>query len=122
MALADAYDERAARARAEAERWMIGHRTERQVAGTLAPLTACGYTFLHDRGWPGARRGSRSQIDHVLVGPGGVFIVDTKSWRDVTVAGGRIFRGQAEGFDQPIRRVRLGAQTGGQVGHALLMQ
>ncbi len=94
MALADAYDERAALARAEAERWMIGHRTERQVAGTLAPLTACGYTFLHDRGWPGARRGSRSQIDHVLVGPGGVFIVDTKSWRDVTVAGGRIFQGQ----------------------------
>jgi hypothetical protein len=94
VALADAFDERAALARAEAERWMIGHRTERQVAGTLAPLTACGYTFLHDRGWPGARRGSRSQIDHVLVGPGGVFIVDTKSWRDVTVAGGRIFQGQ----------------------------
>ncbi len=94
VALADAFDERAALARAEAERWMIGHRTERQVAGTLAPLTACGYTFLHDRGWPGARRGSRAQIDHVLVGPGGVFIVDTKSWRDVTVAGGRIFQGQ----------------------------
>ena len=39
-------------ARDEAKRWMIAHRTERQVAGTLAPLTAQGYTFLHDRGWP----------------------------------------------------------------------
>lgn len=94
IALADAYEQRAAEARAAAERWMIAHRTERQVAGTLAPLTACGYTFLHDRGWPGAKRGSRAQIDHVIVGPGGVFIVDTKSWRDVTVAGGRVFQGQ----------------------------
>ncbi|MGV3733861.1 MAG: UvrD-helicase domain-containing protein [Microcella sp.] len=113
MALADAYDERAALARAEAERWMIGHRTERQVAGTLAPLTACGYTFLHDRGWPGARRGSRSQIDHVLVGPGGVFIVDTKSWRDVTVAGGRIFRGQADVTDDLSGLADVGVGTEG---------
>nr|WP_243738976.1 UvrD-helicase domain-containing protein [Microcella frigidaquae] len=92
---------------------MIAHRTERQVAGTLAPLTACGYTFLHDRGWPGARRGSRSQIDHVLVGPGGVFIVDTKSWRDVTVAGGRIFRGQADVTDDLSGLADVGVGTEG---------
>jgi len=78
IALADALETRAAEARAAAERWMIAHRTERQVAGTLSVLSACGYTFLHDRGWPGAKRGSRAQIDHVLVGPGGVFVVDTK--------------------------------------------
>jgi len=113
VALADALDERAAIARAEAERWMIGHRTERQVAGTLAPLTACGYTFLHDRGWPGAKRGSRAQIDHVLVGPGGVFVVDTKGWRDVTVAGGRIFRGQADVTDDlsGLADVGVGTET-----------
>jgi len=68
---------------------MVANRTERQVASTLAPLTAQGYTFLHDRGWPGARRGSRAQIDHVLVGPGGVFVVDTKAWKDVAIAAGR---------------------------------
>jgi len=113
VALANAYDERAALARAEAERWMIGHRTERQVAGTLAPLSACGYTFLHDRGWPGARRGSRSQIDHVLVGPGGVFVVDTKGWKDVTVAGGRIFRGQADVTDDRRRTRRRGRELRG---------
>jgi hypothetical protein len=110
-ALADAYEQRAAEARAAAERWMIAHRTERQVAGTLAPLTACGYTFLHDRGWPGARRGSRSQIDHVLVGPGGVFIVDTKSWKDVAVAGGRIFRGQADVTDDLSGLADVGVST-----------
>lgn len=73
---------------------MIAHRTERQVAGSLAPLSAAGYTFLHDRGWPGSR--SRAQIDHVLVGPGGLFIVDTKAWADVEISAGRIFRGQAD--------------------------
>ncbi|WP_207405942.1 nuclease-related domain-containing DEAD/DEAH box helicase [Rathayibacter sp. SD072] len=76
---------------------MIAHRTERQVAGSLAPLSAAGYTFLHDRGWPGSR--SRAQIDHVLVGPGGLFIVDTKAWADVEISAGRIFRGQADVTD-----------------------
>ncbi|WP_374009875.1 UvrD-helicase domain-containing protein [Leifsonia sp. LS-T14] len=76
---------------------MIAHRTERQVAGSLAPLSAAGYSFLHDRGWPGSR--SRAQIDHVLVGPGGLFIVDTKAWADVEIAAGRIFRGQADVTD-----------------------
>ena len=111
VALADAFDDRAAAARAAAERWMIGHRTERQVAGTLAPLTACGYTFLHDRGWPGARRGSRSQIDHVLVGPGGVFVVDTKGWREVTIADGRLFRGQADVTDDLAGLADVGVST-----------
>jgi superfamily I DNA/RNA helicase len=76
---------------------MIAHHTERQVAGSLAPLSAAGYSFLHDRGWPGSR--SRAQIDHVLVGPGGLFIVDTKAWADVEIAAGRIFRGQADVTD-----------------------
>ncbi len=111
VALADALEARAAEARAAAERWMIAHKTERQVAGTLSVLSACGYTFLHDRGWPGARRGSRAQIDHVLVGPGGVFVVDTKGWRDVTVAGGRIFRGQADVTDDLAGLADVGVST-----------
>src|SRR5205823_2859410 len=36
---------------------------------------------------------------HVLVGPGGLFIVDTKAWADVEIAAGRIFRGQADVTD-----------------------
>ena len=96
-ALADEHERLAAEARDAAERWMIAHRTERHVAASLAPLSAAGYSFLHDRGWPGAR--SRAQIDHVLVGPGGLFIVDTKAWADVEIAAGRIFRGQADVTD-----------------------
>lgn len=96
-ALAGEYGRHEAEARLLAERWMIAHSTERQVAATLAPLSAAGYTFLHDRGWPGAR--GRAQIDHVLVGPGGLFIVDTKSWAEVQIAGGRLWRGQHDATD-----------------------
>ncbi|WP_230671672.1 nuclease-related domain-containing DEAD/DEAH box helicase [Rathayibacter sp. Leaf248] len=92
--MAAEHDRLAAEARDAAERYTIAHRTERQVAGSLAPLSAAGYAFLHDRGWPGSR--SRAQIDHVLVGPGGLFIVDTKAWADVEITAGRIFRGQAD--------------------------
>ena len=60
---------------------MLASRTERQVAGKLGALNAAGYTFLHDRGWPGSRGGA--QIDHVLIGPGGLFIVDTKAWAGI---------------------------------------
>lgn len=77
---------------------MLASRTERQVAGSLAPLAAAGYTFLHDRGWPGSR--SRAQIDHLLIGPGGLFIVDTKAWADVEIVLDRIFRGQADVTDE----------------------
>jgi AAA domain/UvrD-like helicase C-terminal domain/Nuclease-related domain len=97
QAQADEHERLAADARQAAERWMIASSTELQVAGSLAPLTAAGYTFLHDRGWPGAR--SRAQIDHVVIGPGGLFIVDTKAWAEVTIAAGRIFRGQADVTD-----------------------
>lgn len=95
-AIGDEHARLAVQAHEMAERWMIGHNTERQVAGSLASLSAAGYTFLHDRGWPGSKH---ANIDHVLVGPGGLFIVDTKSWAEVEIAGGRIFRGQADVTD-----------------------
>jgi superfamily I DNA/RNA helicase len=47
--------------------------------------------LLPDRGWPGSRR---AQVDLIVIGPAGLFIVDTKAWADVTIAGGHIFRGQ----------------------------
>ncbi len=93
---ADEYDRMSALSRARAERFMIAHVTERQVAGSLSPLDAAGYVFLHDRKWPGSRT---AQIDHVVVGPGGLFIVDTKAWAEVEIAGGRIWRGQEDVTD-----------------------
>jgi hypothetical protein len=108
-ATADEHDRLAAEARALAGRLAIASTTEKRVATKLAPLMAAGYYFLHDRGWPGAR--SRAQIDHVLVGPGGLFIVDTKAWAEVIIAGGRIFRGQDDVTDDLMRLADVGYGT-----------
>jgi hypothetical protein len=94
--------------RGEAERWMLASRTERQVAGSLAALAVAGYTFLHDRAWPGSRT---AQIDHLVIGPGGLFIVDTKAWAEVEIVLGRIFRGQADVTDDLAGLADLGYGT-----------
>ena len=49
---------------------------EDQTARRLA-LLPDGWTVLHHVRWPGRRFAS---IDHVVIGPGGVFVVDALSW------------------------------------------
>ncbi len=79
-----------------AARFEIAHNTESETAKVLAPLAGIGYHLLADRRWPGSRT---AQVDMVVVGTAGVFIVDTKSWRDVAVHDGRITRGQEDVTD-----------------------
>ena len=47
--------------------------------------------MLVDRRWSGSRR---STIDAILVGPGGVVVLDVKDWQDVAVCGGSLFGSQ----------------------------
>ena len=56
--------------------WAVGAEGELRTADLLAQLEAQGYRVLHDRRMPG----TRANIDHVVVGPTGVFVVETKSW------------------------------------------
>jgi hypothetical protein len=83
-------------AEARAGRFEIAHRTEGETAKILAPLAGIGYHLLADRRWPGSRT---AQVDMVVVGSAGVFIIDTKAWRDVAVHEGRITRGQEDVTD-----------------------
>lgn len=53
--------------------------------------------MLADRCWPGTRR---AQVDLIVIGPGGVFIVDTKAWAEVTIDRGRVHRGDADVTDE----------------------
>jgi hypothetical protein len=92
-ALADAHQRAAIEAREAASRYSLAEETERRTATVLAPLSAVGYHLLADRRWPGS---THAQVDLVVVGPGGLFIVDTKAWAEVSVADDRIFRGQAD--------------------------
>ncbi|HEU0206986.1 MAG TPA: UvrD-helicase domain-containing protein [Pseudolysinimonas sp.] len=71
--------------------------SEQRLARTLIELEPLGYTLLADRRWPGS---ARANIDLILVGPGGVIIVDAQAWREITVAAGHVFRGQADVTDE----------------------
>jgi hypothetical protein len=49
------------------------------------------WTVLHNPTWPGRRF---DNIDHVVVGPSGVFVIDTKSWSGrITVEHGLLLQG-----------------------------
>ena len=83
-------------ARRAAARYQIEPHVERDVIAALKPLADIGYHLLPNRGWPGLRS---AQVDLIVVGPSGLYIVDTKSWSDVTVEHGRIYRQDADVTD-----------------------
>ncbi|TMQ95899.1 NERD nuclease [Actinomadura soli] len=75
----------------QAARWEAAGEAERQVAATLMSLTATGWQLLVDREWPGT---SAANVDMILIGPPGVFVIDVKRWRDPpAVIGGRLHCG-----------------------------
>ena len=68
--------DKAARLERSAALWEKGAAGEVAVATALAALPA-GWVVLHDLAWPGRQR---ANLDHVVIGPGGVFVVDAKNW------------------------------------------
>jgi hypothetical protein len=60
---------------AQEENWRKGAEGEERAARRLeALLHGCGVLLVHDRRMPG----SRANIDHLAIGPGGVTVIDTK--------------------------------------------
>jgi hypothetical protein len=57
--------------------WQTGAAGEVKTSLLLEPLEAEGFRILHDRKIPGARN---ANIDHIVIGPPGVFVVETKSY------------------------------------------
>jgi hypothetical protein len=62
---------------AEIRAWRHGAAGERRTARMLAPLERYGWSVLHDLAIPG----SQANIDHLVIGPGGVAVIDTKQYR-----------------------------------------
>lgn len=58
------------------EAWRIGAVGEQMTGRELTRLEKDGFRTLHDLRLPG----SRANIDHVVIGPTGVFTVETKSY------------------------------------------
>jgi hypothetical protein len=61
----------------DAVAWRRGAAGERRTARLLSQLERHGWAVLHDLAIPG----SRANIDHLVIGPGGVFAIDSKQYR-----------------------------------------
>ena len=79
--------EKAERLARRAEMFEKGAEGETATAAVLATLPP-GWTAIHDARWPSRRL---ANIDHVLVGPGGIFVIDSKNWSGrITLDGGHL--------------------------------
>jgi hypothetical protein len=61
--------------------WEIGAQGEERVGVVLEKASARGVLALHDRRI--ARR--RSNIDHIAIGPAGVYVIDTKRYENAEI-------------------------------------
>lgn len=72
----------------KAQAWSVGAAGEAMVAAKMGELASSGWLALHDVHWPGR---PKANLDHVLVGPGGIVVVDAKNWSgNVQVGDGRL--------------------------------
>jgi hypothetical protein len=60
----------------QARAWQRGAKGERHTAWLLDRLGRDGYVVFHDLAMPD----SPANLDHVVVGPSGVFVIDSKQW------------------------------------------
>src|SRR6266540_4707879 len=61
----------------QARTWQRGAHGERHTARLLDRLTRDGYVVFHDLAMPG---NTSANVDHLLIGPTGVFVIDSKQW------------------------------------------
>jgi hypothetical protein len=61
----------------DAVAWRRGAAGKRRTARLLDPLERHGWAVLHDLAVPR----SQANIDHLVIGPGGVFVIDSKQYR-----------------------------------------
>jgi hypothetical protein len=60
----------------QARTWQRGAAGERRTARLLDRLTREGYVVFHDLAVPG----SDANVDHLVIGPTGLFVIDSKQW------------------------------------------
>jgi hypothetical protein len=60
----------------QARAWQRGAKGERHTARLLDRLGRDGYVVFHDLAMPH----SPANLDHLVVGPSGVFVIDSKQW------------------------------------------
>lgn len=88
---ADALFELAESMRTKSRNYLAAASSEAGLAPALRALGELGWQVLEDRQWPNSRR---ANLDFLLIGPGGLLVIDAKSWSEVQVREGRVYRGQ----------------------------
>jgi hypothetical protein len=96
------------RASGDARAWRDGARGERATARLLRRLHRHGYAVFHDIGIPG----TPANADHLLIGPPGVILVDSKRYTGQVTQGpeGRIWHNHYP-MDHTLRALRREAQA-----------
>jgi superfamily I DNA/RNA helicase len=104
------------------DNYRVGASGERATAArvqqVLIDLGAGEWHLLADRRWPGT---TSANLDLLLVGPPGVAVMDVKTWREPTISGGSLWRGQANADDEVAKVRRMAddvAELLGRVGLA----
>jgi hypothetical protein len=80
---------RADRLEERAAKFEQGHQGELAVAEALRRLVPAGFAVVNDIRWPGT---SKANIDHVVFGPPGMFVVDAKNWTGKVVVKDGVLR------------------------------
>ncbi len=91
--------EKAERLLRSAERYERGARGEQATGAILDTLAEEGWAVFHDVRWPGR---PRANLDHVAVGPPGVFVVDAKNWSARIEVGDQTFRANGRRQDKVV--------------------
>lgn len=78
--------ERLVRSAALYEQGALG---EEKTAEALSALDDNEWTSFHDIRWPGRRY---ANVDHVVVGPAGVFVIDSKNWTGTVTITDKVLR------------------------------
>jgi hypothetical protein len=92
----------------QARTWQRGVHGERHTARLLDRLTRDGYVVFHDLAVPD----SPANVDHLVIGPSGVFVIDSKQWTGQVRQGadGLVWHNYYR-LDRTLETVRWEAQT-----------
>jgi Nuclease-related domain len=105
----------------QARTWQRGAHGEQHTARLLDRLTRDGYVVFHDLAVPD----SPANVDHLVIGPSGVFVIDSKQWSGSVQQGadGLVWHNHYR-LDRTLETVRWEAETLGRLLgtriHALL--
>jgi hypothetical protein len=96
----------------QARSWQRGAHGERRTARLLDRLTRDGFVVFHDLAIPG----SPANVDHLVIGPTGLFVIDSKQWTGSVQQGadGLVWHNHYR-LDRTLEAVRWEAETVGRL-------